>query len=253
MKKPKPFATEADLCARFLSSIPDEWTAYKEWAGWDILLVRKEDGFQIGIEAKLRLNAKVLTQALEEYGSWHADSPGPDCRAILVPESEHGYGTIAEYIGITVIHCSGPEIRYRFRSIFQPELPKTDSHHSEHWYEWLPVKRHSLPEYIPDVVAGAPAPLRLTDWKIKAIKIAVTLEKRGYVTRADFKHISIDHRRWLPSGTGWLSIQEGHYVKGPHFPNFKAQHPTVYEQIEADAEKWMLKTLPMTVKQEELL
>jgi len=236
-----------------MSAIPDGWTAYPEWGGWDILLVRKEDGFQIGIEAKLRLNAIVLTQALEEYGSWHADSPGPDCRAILVPESEHGYGVIAAYIGITVIRCAGHDVRYRYSSIFQPVLPDGDGRYQEGWYEWLPSKRHSIPDYVPDVVAGAPAPLRLTDWKIKAIKIAVTLEKRGYVTRADFKHISIDHRRWLPSGTGWLSIQDGHYVKGPYFPNFKAQHPTVYEQIEADAEKWMLKTLPMTVKQEELL
>ena len=256
MKKPKPFATEADLCARFLSAIPEEWTAYPEWGGWDILLVRKEDGFQVGIEAKLHLNAKVLTQALEEYGSWHAGSPGPDCRAILVPESEHGYGVIAAYIGITVIRVYGVEKRYGRGNVFYPDLPNNLRGHggtSESWHEWLPLKRHKLPDYVPDVVAGAPAPLRLTDWKIKAIKIAITLETRGFVTRADFKHLSIDHRRWLPSGTGWLSIEDGRYVKGPHFPNLRAQHPVVYEQIVADVEKWMLKEAPVPPKQKELL
>ena len=63
--KSKPFASEADLCAAFLA-----WAArtapgvacYAEWAGWDILLVYPE-GFQLGIQAKLRLNAEVIGQA----------------------------------------------------------------------------------------------------------------------------------------------------------------------------------------------
>lgn len=255
MKKPKAFATEAELCAKFIGSVGPDWTCFNETAGWDILLVRKADGFQIGIEAKLKLNAIVLTQALEKYAGWAADNPGPDCRAILVPDGESTFRTIATYIGITVISVYGSPMPYR-RGAFYPELPAARKGYvggADSWYEWCPTKRCRLPEYVPDVVAGTPSPIQLTDWKIRAIKIAVTIEKRGYVTRADFKHIQIDHRRWLPSGTGWLSIEDGHYVKGPYFPNFKAQHPTVYEQIEADADKWMLKTLPLATKQEEML
>jgi len=100
------------------------------------------------------------------------------------------------------------------------------------------MHRHRLPEYVPDVVAGSPSPVQLTDWKIAAIKIAVILEKRGYLTRADFKHINIDHRRWLPSAAGWLVLDEGRYLKSKFFPNFKLQHPRVYDEIAADYEKW---------------
>jgi hypothetical protein len=254
-KKPKLFATEADLCARFIACVDAEkWTVLAEYAGWDILLVRKEDGFQIGIEAKLKLNALVLTQTLESYGAYAVDHAGPDCRAILVPENENGYERIASYIGITVIRVYDPNSRYRY-SCFHPDLPSLSGGHGvfEEWHEWTPARRHPMPEYIPDVVAGKPSPVQLTDWKIKAIKICVTLEKRGYVTRADFKHLKIDHRRWLTSGMGWLAIQDGRYVKGEYFPNFKAQHPVVYEQIAADSEKWMLKALITAPNQEELL
>jgi hypothetical protein len=75
-------------------------------AGWDILLVRKADGLQIGIQAKLRCNVDVINQTLEEYGTWSADKAGPDCRAILVPYSEaRGFDRIAHYIGFTIIGC----------------------------------------------------------------------------------------------------------------------------------------------------
>lgn len=78
--KQKPFATEAELCARFIAAIGADWTAYAETEGWDILLVRKADGFQIGIEAKLKFNLDVVTQALET-NTYAVVSPGPDCRA----------------------------------------------------------------------------------------------------------------------------------------------------------------------------
>ncbi len=80
MKVPKPFATEADLCAAFLAEVPNTWTAWKEHAGWDILLVRKADGFQIGIEAKLKCNATVLQQALKSTApSASKRRPGLPC------------------------------------------------------------------------------------------------------------------------------------------------------------------------------
>jgi hypothetical protein len=61
------FATEADLCAAFVTDIQKVkgWKIYPETAGFDLLLVREEDGAQLAIEAKLALNTKVLEQALE--------------------------------------------------------------------------------------------------------------------------------------------------------------------------------------------
>ncbi len=234
--KKQSFATEVDLCARFIAAVPETWTAYAETAGWDVLLVRKEDGFQIGIEAKLRLNLEVINQAIEQRCSFYSEVEGPDCRAVLVPhDSQGGFGAIAKYIGVTVIRCY-PESRHY--SAFTPPLPGS-KFADDDWHEWLPMRRHKLPEYVPDVPAGASAPVQLTPWKIAALKIAVIMEKRGYVTRSDFKHLKIDHRRWTAAESGWLRPDNGVYVRGNHWPDFKGQHPNVYAQIIADAPKWM--------------
>lgn len=246
MKREKLFATEADLCAAFLSDLPKGWTPYAETGGWDILLVRDADGFQIGVEAKLRLNAEVMNQALEEYADIGVCSEHPDCRAVLVPWAEAGaMDRIATYIGVTVIRVSkvgAYERRPKGRSNqwrADPGLPTIDDRWSTRdWHEWCPTKRHQLPEYVPDVRAGSSAPVQLTAWKINALKIAIILVRRGFVTRADFKHIGIDHRRWIHTN-GWLAPTPDGYVATKYLPDFKAMHPRVWEEITADAEKWM--------------
>src|SRR5262249_52720467 len=105
MKGEPTFASEAEMCAQFIAwAQPLGWTAYAETQGWDILLVRNDDGAQIGIQAKLALNADVLNQVLE--GRWDAmhGRPGPDFRAVLVPRSKTGKLTLAcSHLGITVI------------------------------------------------------------------------------------------------------------------------------------------------------
>ena len=57
------FATEAALCQAFVEwAAPQGWIAYAETAGWDLLLVAPS-GHQMGVQAKLSLNAKVIAQA----------------------------------------------------------------------------------------------------------------------------------------------------------------------------------------------
>jgi hypothetical protein len=91
MPKQPPFATEVALCSAFIACVDKRvWCPYPETAGWDILLVRRSDGFQIGIQAKLRLGLDVINQAIESRGSWHSTAPGPDCRAVLVPSDLAG-------------------------------------------------------------------------------------------------------------------------------------------------------------------
>lgn len=238
-RKPVPFTKEADLCAAFAAAIGDKWIAFNETAGYDILLVRKADGFQIGIQAKLKLNTFVLAQALEQYSF---DAPGPDCRAIMVPWSEVSVGLsyLCAYIGVTIIRVDGSKETRARSSAFSPELPVLSGRWSDReWYEWAPSARCPLPEYVPDVPAGARAPLQLTPWKINALKIAVLLETRGFVTRKDFAHLRLDHRRWIARENRWLKVVDGGFVPGDRLPNFKAQHPVVFEQIKADAIKWM--------------
>jgi hypothetical protein len=229
--KSKTFATEVDLCAAFLAAIPKEWTAYAETCGWDILLVRNEDGFQIGIEAKLRLKTEVINQTIEEYGYIACDRSGPDCRAVLVPNGDGGgFNRIASYIGFTIIRMEPA------RHGFRPMLPKINDRYRsmDEWHEWAPTQRHKLPEYVPDVRAGSPSPVQLTAWKIGALRLQATIEKNGFITRTDFRSFGLDHRRWLAREFQWLEQSINGYVKGPHFPNFAAQHPSVFEQIKTD-------------------
>lgn len=249
MKPPKPFAKETDLCAAFLAVLPDTWTAYAEHAGFDILLVRKADGVQIGVEAKLKLNAEVVAQCLEDGGYYRADMANPDYRAVLVPYSDAGhFDRVATYIGFTILRMEAASTdRWRnHKARYRPDLPGDNTHWNDrYWHDWSPTKRCRLPEYVPDVAAGDSAPIKLTEWKIAALRIEATLELRGFVTRADFAHLRIDHRRWLARESGWLAKDEanGRLIAGPRFPNWKGQHPRVYAEIVADAERWMRKEI----------
>lgn len=232
----KPFAKESDLCAAFIAALPKDWTAYPETGGFDILLVRA-DGFQIGVEAKLKLNAKVICQAAEHVSHYYVARPGPDCRAVLVPEDASGdLLQLCELLQITVIRQRKARSRYD-RDGFYPALPKPE--HSwayDDWYDLAPDRRLTVPDWVPDVAAGASAPQRLSFWKIAAIKIVVTLEKRGYVTRKDFAHFQISMSRWTQMK--WI-VQDGKgFWKAGSLPDFRAQHPVNYPQIEADFEKW---------------
>jgi hypothetical protein len=240
------FATEAELCAAFIEAVEKErgWIAYPETAGFDILLSRVSDGVQVGIEAKLALNVKVLSQALPDGLTWNYGETGPDFRAVLVPAGgTAGLTRICGALGITVI-------AFRRHKHWQSLSLPSDRYSDEYWHQWSPTKRCPLPGYIPDVMAGASAPLALTDWKIRAIKLAILLELRP-VTRADFKALALSPSRWTDPYTGWLLATPQGYVRGSQMPDFKAQHPRNYGEIEADFDKWAPKHSPV-LKQEAL-
>jgi len=238
------FESEAAMCAAFLKLLPAEWVAYPETGGFDILLVRREDGFQIGIEAKLTLNAKVIAQVTEDY--WDACRAGPDCRAVLVPEGSGGsFVSVCALLGITVlaVHPGRQgEGCGRRSSVFRPDLPKIGRAYwgGDGWHEWAPVRRVPLPDYVPDVGAGNSAPVKLTEWKIKAIRLQVLLERRGTVTRQDFKALGLDHRRWITPGIDWLAPgpTRGTYEAGPFLPDLRTQHPRNFQEIAADFDRW---------------
>jgi len=240
--KAKPFATEAALCAAFIADATRDgkWTAYAETGGFDILLVRPKDGLQIGIQAKLVLNARVLEQSLPDWYS-HGTT-GPDCRAVLVPDGcGGGLSTVCDYLGLTVIQQRAPSSRSPHATRFRPELPARpndwDYWAMKRWHQWCPNNRIKLPEYVPDVAAGAAAPLQLTDWKIKAIKLAVLLEHRP-VQRSDFRSLGISPTRWTDRHHGWLRATPVGYVATPHMPKFAREHPVNYRQIKADVGVW---------------
>jgi hypothetical protein len=243
------FDSEAALCSAFLAEVTrvhagdksSKWICYPETGGFDILLVREADGFQVGIEAKLSLNAAVLTQALPGW-RWQAGVTGPDCRAVLVPQGcSTGLNEICQHLGITVIAMAAP--RLSRAPLYSPKLPSLSrgTKVNQDWHEWCPVSRTALPDYIPDVVAGRRAPVKLSEWKIAAIKMAILLESRP-VTRADFRALKISPTRWLSPKDGWLERgSSGGFVASSRIPDFKAQHPLNYLQIKGDAQKWISK------------
>lgn len=241
-KAPKAFASEVELCSAFIAALPKGWTPYAESCGWDILLVRDADGLQIGIEAKMRLNADVITQAMETDCASAYGRAGPDCRAVLVPESTAGFGAIAKVLGITILTLQRSHAYSDQRRVIYPWLPCERDPHARSWvwerdwFDLCPIERHKLPEYVPDVAAGASAPVQLTNWKIKAIKVCILLRRRGLVTRADFKHLQLDYRRWVAAG--WLAGGQGGLVIGPYAPPFLEQHPDVAKKIGADFDRW---------------
>jgi hypothetical protein len=224
MKREVLFDSEAALCESFNAWARGQgWIPYNETEGWDILLVHP-DGTQIGVQAKLRFNMVVLEQAIESRWSYW-NGAGPDFRAVLVPD--HGGREVCAALGLMMFF---PTMRYRAPKMdFQPPIGFRMS--PESWFYWSPDTRHKLPDYVPDVPAGTPAPSQLTHWKVSALRICAVLELRGHVTKRDFARYHIDHRRWLT--TGWLVAHttDGAWRAGGGIPRFPEQHPVVYPKI----------------------
>lgn len=258
-----PFESEAELVAAFVADVQAQnerferhnagcapgqrrrpiWTVYPETAGWDLLLV-DSSGVQIGIEAKLSLNAKVICQALPDH-RW-SNEAGPDYRAVLVPSDkvQGNMHPIAAAVGLTILTVRREAgWRDRVDVWVRPQMLPDESGDSwslNDWFSWLPAKRCSLPDYVPDVQGGKPAPVALTAWKVKAIKLMILLDRRGGVTRADMKHLGISPTRWTDAYNGFLTPDriKGQYVRCARTPDLRAQHPTNWQQIEADFAKW---------------
>lgn len=224
MKREPLFKTEADMCLSFsdyLKKYP-EWTPYNETAGWDILLVHA-DGTQVGIQAKLKFNMSVLSQAVDDGLAWN--EVGPDYRAILVPE---GYGSVnlCDALGLTLIR---PRKHWDGKLEFEPGF---EARSYQRWHYANPRKRHELPAYIPDVPAGVPSPSVLTKWKVGALEICAVMELRGYVTRHDFRIAGVDHRRWIETWLEAVPERPGcwRWLKG-NDAGFSKHHPVIYPQI----------------------
>lgn len=261
------FATEADLCAAFLACVPQTWVAYPESCGFDIVLAHRETHAQIGIEAKLVLNAKVLVQITADRDQ---DRRGPDFRAVLVGKVVAENAIIAKRLGIKVLTLVPRRDPRGWERLAPRGHPKSDwvvnrggewlpeftplksgrglswwSH--DGWEDEAPVERLRLPDYVPQVAAGVPSPVKLTDWTIQAIRMCVLVNRIGLVSKQHFQALKLSMSRWTqyqwlaPSGT------RGVWKAGPKFPadGFRKTHPVSYAQIEADWQVWSAK-LPAT-------
>lgn len=228
------FESEAHLCETFIKAVPKGWTVYPETAGFDIVLVRN-DGIQVGVEAKLQFNVKVLEQASETGSCWRHD--GPDYRAVLVPAyATDNLCTLAKRLAVTVLRCAPEKVSRQNQ--FEPGLPVPGQDYRSDWFDICPAQQLMLPDYVPRVKAGVPSPIQLTNWTINSMRLMVILERRGFITRRDLEALRLSPSRWA-SNQGYLEKGEvrGQWVASKHMPRFPEVHPEVWAEIQAD-ESW---------------
>ena len=218
MREPT-FKLESELCESFIEAATLQgWRCYPETAGFDILAVNAA-GHQCGIEAKLKLNLKVIQQ-IQPY--CFSKSDGPHHRVILVPDAcpEGALEILLQHAG--------------FEIVFYIDWAKKFSggmFSSAPMFDFNPINLCSIPEYMPDVPAGVSAPLQLTEWKIRALRVLAKLECDRVITREDFRNIGIDMRRWISADQWLIPNGNGLWVRGVQCPKFDQQHPTVYAVI----------------------
>lgn len=108
--------TEAVLCDYFIEEANqvEGWVCYPETGGFDVLLVH-ESGRQIGVEAKLQLNAKVAEQILPHHSCYATGNPGPDHRVVIVRNTTDANAGIARMLDLLGVDVWEPWIGETFK------------------------------------------------------------------------------------------------------------------------------------------
>ena len=237
MKQDRPvFAFEAAMCESFATAAREQgWTVYPETDGWDLLLVK--EAIQIGVEAKLKPNMKVLAQATRclRHGS-----RGPHYIAVLVPYRDADFDYVLAVLGLI---CIVPWTKDRYAGWDETTgecvyLRKTGWPRIADALMYVEPIHFDEPSWVPpvmsDVPAGVKSPVQLTAWKVSALRLVARLEIRGYVTKQDFRDIGLNSSRWYHS---WLKPAEKPYEGPPRWVRIPdvcfadAQHPAAFETL----------------------
>ena len=224
------YKSENELCEAFIEIAElNGWTVYPETSNWDMLIIK--DGIQIGVEAKLRANLEVISQALPRRHSNHKKAAGPHYRAVLVPKSTKHFVKACTGLGIYIFDLENVALAKRF-------FNTPDQY--DKIFKWETNKLCWLPDYIPDVKAGVPSPISLTPWKQKALMLIAVADIKGYVTSADAKEIDIGFANFSKLYLKQTDEKEGRRIKWV-LKNCKKrpdkQHPRVYGEILANTKK----------------
>jgi hypothetical protein len=245
--------TETELCQNFMMAAESYgWTCYPETSGWDILLVRDE--VQIGVQAKLRANVKVVAQCLPDMYWWGRKlSPsvrrtvvkrGPRFRTVLVPRKTTAYQTLRDLSNV----CQALGIWVFTDDMFGWYLLEVGSAVQPD-YDWQPEKPEWLPDFVPQVPAGAASPLQLTSWKQSALRLLARAQVRGKVTSADAKEIGVHMDLFVNRyNDQWLvqTGKEGRFHTYELWPAAQlpagsrrpdVQHPAAFEYFVEEAKK----------------
>ena len=238
--KPKKFGKEAELCEYFMRAMKAQgWIVYPETGNFDVMLLATDrtllvqeharfalrsafhkgwvkPGDLVGVEAKLRGNTEVIHQAAR------SEYEGPDFRSVLVPKAGRSFEWVAMRLGLGVITAEDldPPVFYSSaigkRVVSAIEVARGS--------RWTPTKRPWIPPVVPEGPAGEPSPRTLTRWRVKALRLCIVLEDRGYLMTEDFAREKVNIGRWRD--LQWLTRGENRgrfatYVRGPgkNFPS----------------------------------
>lgn len=229
----KLFPDEAALCAAFIREFNtvEGWVCYPETGGFDVLVVHTS-GRQIGVEAKMQLNAKVCDQILPSY---NYDAPrGPDHRLVIVPYISDGAKGIAKMLRMLGVEVWEASVH---RSTDKPfyidsKIRQCDAEYC-YWepalFDWNPAERLPLPQTMPEVQAGVPSPSRLTPWKEGALRVLAHLEVHGSITRKQICEYGISPSMWTQAG--WLDRgDQGHWIENLETPrHHSTRNPLAYQ------------------------
>ncbi len=174
----KKYKYEHELCEAFINNLSDKWDVYPECYGWDMLLVNVIDGYQAGVQAKLKENIYVIYQALTLLNDYynHARKIGPDYAIILTPSVGLDFRTVCEKCGL--INCNQ---NYNLDLL----LPM----HNKLLFQ----QQYEVPKFKLQSKCGVSSPRRMSKWRENALNIMLEYDKKGYVTSADFKKLSLSH------------------------------------------------------------
>ena len=236
---------EADLCQIFIRDMNAQpgWTCYPESGGFDILVVH-EDGRQIGVEAKLALNAKVADQIMPEPWQYRYGLKGPDHRLVIVSKITDASAGLAKLLGYMGVPVLVPDDRARstpegFRQVLEfcsyklKDLLTGAGHFGDQeLFDWNPEERCEVPMIVADLPSGVPCPVRLTPWKEKALRAIALMRHQGYIQTKQLKELGLSPTAWTQGGSAraWLDkgTTLGQWVETDRLPGFDKQHPDAY-------------------------
>lgn len=186
-RKPVTYVSEAALCEVLAALARAEGlVVYPETSGWDLLLVRPEDGEQVGVQAKLRPNVDVLEQALVG-----ARAKGPEVHAVLVPSCSAAFRRVALELNLCVLegYLLDPEHGmdrgargwWRLREV----LEKAPRHHHLPGRCWVPP-------FVPNLPAGVPGPRSVTPWKVHAAQMCARVRAGEALSNREVRSLGMD-------------------------------------------------------------
>ncbi len=223
-REPVHFDTERVLCDTLRASARAAgFKVYPETGDYDLLLV-DPSGEQVGVQAKLRPNIGVLSQAIRRKAS-----PGVDVRAVAVPTASGEFLHVAAALRVLVIEVAwleGSSSRHIEDHEGRLERVGADGILAK-WVERAPRwpnggKRLWVPPIESDLPAGVSGPVTLTPWKIATVRVARLVRERGTegVTAAEIGELGGSLSTWR----AWLQPMEGTKPRR-YRPRYRAELP----------------------------